>query len=396
MWVTQSEPDSWTALPRTMQSHIPFSPTKKCTAPYMCQEGKPLADIAAELDVSTSSISHNLWNLGHSQNFCASTHHPGHPHVLTSDELQKIRRGIELGDYPDASAAHHALVPHVDVTTVCHALCDMVVTAVLCLFWLLNMLTGTWIGPWSGSAGGRPSGGLLCTQMSAVLRWKVTMGLSIARGLRVQHFSLSMQSWRLHMVVVGSWYWPGFITCNGVGHLHRVDGRVNARAYTSILHKCLLPTISNAGLDLNAVIFQQDGARSHTARWSLNWLASHNINTMPWPIHLTWTSLSTSGPPWSITSECGTLGQRIWMHYGRWCNGNGITFQMEKLLIYTTEYWNNVLSNHSRGGLHVYGFACLLLCSVTPPKWSNFEHLFCDWKLESTQQKVTITAWRKM
>ena len=100
--------------PEPHKSQIPFSPTKKHTAQYMRQEGKPLADIAAELDVSISSVSHNLQNLGRSQNFCAST-----------DELEKIWQGIELGDYPDASAAHCALVPHIDVTTVRRALSDM-------------------------------------------------------------------------------------------------------------------------------------------------------------------------------------------------------------------------------------------------------------------------------
>ena len=56
--------------PEPRKNHVPFSPTKKHTAQYMCQEGKPL--IAAELNVSISSISHNLRNLSHLQDFYVS------------------------------------------------------------------------------------------------------------------------------------------------------------------------------------------------------------------------------------------------------------------------------------------------------------------------------------
>ena len=134
----------------------------------------------------------------------------GHPHVLTADELQKIQQGIESGDYPDASAAHCVLVPHVDVTTVRHALREMglygrrrravpVLTAKHAyqhLNWALKQQH------WQQAK--RQSVVYSDTQMSAVLRWKVTMGLSIAGGLRIQHYSPSMQSQRLHMAAVGS------------------------------------------------------------------------------------------------------------------------------------------------------------------------------------------------
>lgn len=91
----------------------------------MWQEGKPFSDITAKLNVSTSSVLHNLQKLSHLQDFYASTSCSSCPHVLTDDELQKIQQGIESGDCPDTSATHHALIPHVDVTTVCRALCKM-------------------------------------------------------------------------------------------------------------------------------------------------------------------------------------------------------------------------------------------------------------------------------
>lgn len=111
--------------PEPRKQHVPFSPTKRRTTQYMRRQGKPLAEIAAELDVSISSISRNLCNLGRSQMFYATTHCSGRPCVLTAEELEKIKEGIESGEYPDTLAAHCALVPHVDVTTVHRALCKM-------------------------------------------------------------------------------------------------------------------------------------------------------------------------------------------------------------------------------------------------------------------------------
>lgn len=76
-----------------------------------------------------------------------------------------------------------------------------------------------------------------------------------------------------------------FITRRGVGRIHRVTGTINAHSYTTILEENLLPTISDANLSLRSIIFQQDGAKSHTAKWTMEWLASHNIKTLPWPPH---------------------------------------------------------------------------------------------------------------
>ncbi len=273
--------------PEPRKNHVPFSPTKKRTAQYMRREGKSLADIAAELNVSISSVSRNLRNLGRSQDFYASTRRSGRPHVLTADELQKIRQGIESGDYPDASAAHRALVPHVDVTTVRRALREMglygrrrravpVLTAEHAyqrLNWALKQQH--W---WRAK---RQS--VVCSDECRV-EMEGNNGPQYCRRPKNTAF-LPEHAKPKTAYGGGGIMISGFITCNGVGRLHRVDGKVNAHAYTSILDECLLPTISDAGLDPNAVIFQQDGARSHTAKWTQNWLASHNINTMPWPPH---------------------------------------------------------------------------------------------------------------
>jgi len=61
--------------------------------------------------------------------------------------------------------------------------------------------------------------------------------------------------------------------------LVRVEGTLNARRYVdNILEPHLLPLLADPG-----GVFQQDNARPHTARLTMDFLDLHNVNTLPWP-----------------------------------------------------------------------------------------------------------------
>ncbi len=68
---------------------------------------------------------------------------------------------------------------------------------------------------------------------------------------------------------------------DGVGSLHVVEGRLNARAYIDLI----LQTLKEDGEKIigEDFIFQQDGAECHTAKYSMDWFAASHISVLPWP-----------------------------------------------------------------------------------------------------------------
>ena len=60
-----------------------------------------------------------------------------------------------------------------------------------------------------------------------------------------------------------------------------VEGQLNAMAYIHLIS----PTLKTDGQRLigNNFIFQQDGARCHTARHSMTWFSSNGTTVLPWP-----------------------------------------------------------------------------------------------------------------
>ena len=72
----------------------------------------------------------------------------------------------------------------------------------------------------------------------------------------------------------------GCMARDGVGSLLIVDGRLTASAYIDLIS----PTLKEDGERLigSNFIFQQDGARCHTARYSMEWFSSNRINVLQW------------------------------------------------------------------------------------------------------------------
>ena len=65
----------------------------------------------------------------------------------------------------------------------------------------------------------------------------------------------------------------GCINSRGVGHLKKVEGRLNASAYIDLLENCLIPSVHFLSMP-RGWIFQQDNATCHMARTSMAWLTT--------------------------------------------------------------------------------------------------------------------------
>jgi len=75
----------------------------------------------------------------------------------------------------------------------------------------------------------------------------------------------------------------GCMTTQGPGYLCKIDGRMDAELYTSILQDELLDTVEFYGLDREEVIFQQDNDPKHTSKKASKWFRDNDINVLKWP-----------------------------------------------------------------------------------------------------------------
>ena len=72
--------------------------------------------------------------------------------------------------------------------------------------------------------------------------------------------------------------WAAISYTNRTDLVH-VQGNLTAVLYRdTILQPHLLPVI-----DVQRQLFQQDNARPHTARATMDFLAANNVNVLPWP-----------------------------------------------------------------------------------------------------------------
>ena len=75
----------------------------------------------------------------------------------------------------------------------------------------------------------------------------------------------------------------GCMTPQGVGYMCKIDGRMDAELYTSILQDDLLATVEFYGLDREELIFQQDNDPKHTSKRASKWFKDNDINVLKWP-----------------------------------------------------------------------------------------------------------------
>ena len=76
---------------------------------------------------------------------------------------------------------------------------------------------------------------------------------------------------------------PGGISHRAKTDLVTVHGNLNAMRYCNeIVQPVLLPFLRQG----HATIFQQDNARCHVARHTMNFLQANNVNVLDWPARL--------------------------------------------------------------------------------------------------------------
>lgn len=75
----------------------------------------------------------------------------------------------------------------------------------------------------------------------------------------------------------------GCITLYGPGHLHRIEGIMDAPKYVNILKSSLIDTLHDFNVKPQAIYFQQDNDPKHTSKLTKAYLASKKIDTLNWP-----------------------------------------------------------------------------------------------------------------
>ena len=72
------------------------------------------------------------------------------------------------------------------------------------------------------------------------------------------------------------------MTAQGVGHVCRIDGHMDAGTYTGILDSELMQTLEYYGLDKRRIMFQQDNDPKHTSKPARQWFATNQVEVLKW------------------------------------------------------------------------------------------------------------------
>jgi hypothetical protein len=75
----------------------------------------------------------------------------------------------------------------------------------------------------------------------------------------------------------------GCMLWDGVGWAAKIDGRMNADLYVSILEDELKNTVEYYGFNTNDFIFQQDNDPKHTSKKAKAWFQNNQYQVLPWP-----------------------------------------------------------------------------------------------------------------
>jgi len=75
----------------------------------------------------------------------------------------------------------------------------------------------------------------------------------------------------------------GYVGWEGVGYTTRIEGKMDAELYISILEDELQQTIDYHTISLINFIFQQDNNPKHISKMARKWFEDHGIVVMKWP-----------------------------------------------------------------------------------------------------------------
>lgn len=265
------------------------TPTKKARIFHMRQsQGLTFEEIGNTLGISRTTASRNFSNLqkqGPRPDFYARPKIPGRPKVITPHAERRACRLIGANKCRNATEVQRKLFPQVHPTTVRRMFIKKGLNGRVCRKkqWLSKIhISKRFV--WSSTM--REKHKLFWRKVWYTDESKFNLfgsdGKTYCRrrpgeeflpqnvSKQVKHGGGNIQVW-------------GCLSYNGPGRLHRVDGRMNAVQYVSILEQSFLGSLRDRKVQPHTIVFQQDNDPKHTSKLATKWFRDRNIEVLPWP-----------------------------------------------------------------------------------------------------------------
>jgi len=248
-------------------------------------ENLSLREIQDRTGIPNSTISRELKRLEASDgNFYEARNYKGRKPLMSPHDVWMAKQAILGGQCTTAAEVACKLFPDVDPRRVGEALSKIGLKAYARVKWPLLSKTHVWKRKkwWRKYWDFTPDewAAIVFSDETKINLWgsdgrqycRRYLGQALRRQYvlpTVKHGGGSLMVW-------------GCVSYLGVGRLHRIDGTMNAKMYTSILRRDFLGTLRDYGVDRSEVIFQQDNDPKHMAQLTKAWFDEANITVLDW------------------------------------------------------------------------------------------------------------------